>query len=67
MDTVTVPILERAWKVDPEFKKMIGVLTKPDLVDQGGEHEVILHLLIERNLFSWVLHGKESFTTRTRS
>ncbi len=40
-DVATVDILERAKKVDPEGKRTIGVVTKPDLVGPGGENEVI--------------------------
>ncbi len=40
-DIATVDILERAKKVDPEGKRTIGVVTKPDLVGPGGENEVI--------------------------
>ncbi len=40
-DVATIDILERAKRVDPEGKRTIGVVTKPDLVDSGGENEVI--------------------------
>eukprot|EP00752_Nemacystus_decipiens_P009127 g8151.t1 len=40
-DVATVDILERAKKVDPSGKRTIGVLTKPDLINPGGEAEVL--------------------------
>jgi interferon-induced GTP-binding protein Mx1 len=43
-DIATVDILERAAKLDPQGERTIGVLTKPDLVDQGAEEE-ILHIV----------------------
>ena len=41
VDIATADILERAQKVDPEGRRTIGVLTKPDLVDKGAEEEVM--------------------------
>ena len=41
VDLATSEILQRAAKVDPEGSRTIGVLTKPDLVDKGGEGEVL--------------------------
>ncbi|CAM9238743.1 unnamed protein product, partial [Heterosigma akashiwo] len=40
-DIATVDILERAAEVDPEGRRTIGVLTKPDLVGAGNEGEVL--------------------------
>jgi interferon-induced GTP-binding protein Mx1 len=40
VDIATVDILSRAEKADPDGTRTIGVLTKPDLVDEGGEAEV---------------------------
>ena len=40
VDIATVDIIERASKVDPSGEHTIDVLTKPDLVDRGGESEV---------------------------
>jgi interferon-induced GTP-binding protein Mx1 len=40
-DVATVDILERAKRVDPEGERTIGVLTKPDLINPGGEDEVL--------------------------
>ena len=40
-DIATVDVLERAQRVDPTGSRTIGVLTKADLVDQGGEEEVL--------------------------
>jgi interferon-induced GTP-binding protein Mx len=39
-DVATVEVLERAARFDPQGDRTIGVLTKPDLIDQGAEHEV---------------------------
>ena len=41
VDIATADILERAEQVDPEGRRTIGVLTKPDLVDKGAEEEVM--------------------------
>ena len=41
VDIATNEIIERASRVDPEGKRTMGVLTKPDLVDAGAESEVI--------------------------
>lgn len=41
IDVATQEILELANDVDPEGDRTLGVLTKPDLVDQGAEHRVI--------------------------
>lgn len=54
VDIATVDILERASKVDPEGKRTIGVLTKPDLVDKGAEDEV-MNVLMNRT--KPLLHG----------
>lgn len=54
VDIATVDILERASVVDPEVNRTIGVLTKPDLVGEGGEGEVIKVL---RNHAKPLLHG----------
>jgi interferon-induced GTP-binding protein Mx1 len=35
-----VDVLERAHRIDPLGLRTIGVLTKPDLVDNGAEDEV---------------------------
>lgn len=48
VDIATVDILERAVAVDPKGVRTIGVLTKPDLIDKGGEQEVVSVLLGER-------------------
>jgi interferon-induced GTP-binding protein Mx1 len=40
-DIATVDVLERAQRVDPMGSRTIGVLTKLDLVDQGGESETL--------------------------
>ena len=39
-DIATNEIIDRAEKVDPDGLRTMGVLTKPDLVDKGGESEV---------------------------
>lgn len=40
-DIATIDILERAHRYDPTGERTIGVLTKPDLVDQGAEDEIL--------------------------
>lgn len=39
-DVATVEALEWASRADPEGKRTIGVITKPDLIDVGAEPEV---------------------------
>lgn len=41
VDVATQEILQMAADVDPEGKRTLGVLTKPDLVDAGAEGRVI--------------------------
>ena len=41
VDVATQEILQLAADVDPEGKRTLGVLTKPDLVDPGAEDRVI--------------------------
>ncbi|XP_068122466.1 interferon-induced GTP-binding protein Mx2-like [Hyperolius riggenbachi] len=41
VDIATTEALEMARKVDPTGDRTIGILTKPDLVDRGGEKEVV--------------------------
>ena len=41
VDIATQEILELAEDCDPQGKRTLGVLTKPDLVDQGAEKNVI--------------------------
>jgi interferon-induced GTP-binding protein Mx1 len=48
VDIATVDILERATKVDPNGTRTVGVLTKPDLIDKGGEAEVLEVLMNRR-------------------
>ena len=40
-DIATIDVLERAYEYDPAGLRTIGVLTKPDLIDRGGEDEVL--------------------------
>jgi interferon-induced GTP-binding protein Mx1 len=40
-DIATIDILERAHKVDPTGERTLGVLTKPDLIGEGNEEEII--------------------------
>ena len=53
-DLATCEILEKAQKVDPEGQRTIGVLTKPDLIPKGTEHnwESVL-----ANVTKPLLHG----------
>lgn len=46
-DIATIDILERAHRYDRSGERTIGVLTKPDLVDNGAEDEI---LSIVRNI-----------------
>ncbi|KFY81623.1 hypothetical protein V500_11238 [Pseudogymnoascus sp. VKM F-4518 (FW-2643)] len=41
VDIATQEILTMAEKADPKGLRTLGVLTKPDLVDDGAEHQVI--------------------------
>ena len=41
VDVATQEILEMAHDVDPDGHRTLGVLTKPDLVDEGAEPRVI--------------------------
>ncbi|KAI0198155.1 dynamin GTPase [Astrocystis sublimbata] len=41
IDIATQEIVEQAEDLDPEGIRTLGVLTKPDLVDKGGEDNVI--------------------------
>ena len=41
VDIATQGILEKAEELDPEGIRTLGVLTKPDLVDKGAEHNVV--------------------------
>jgi hypothetical protein len=41
VEIATQEILERAEAIDPEGLRTFGILTKPDLVDKGGEPSVI--------------------------
>lgn len=41
VDVSTIEILDNANQVDSDGIRTIGVITKPDLVDKGGEHEII--------------------------
>ena len=41
VDIATQGILEKAEEFDPEGIRTLGVLTKPDLVDKGAEHNVV--------------------------
>ena len=41
VDIATQDIIEMAKEVDPDGQRTLGVFTKPDLVDAGGENEVM--------------------------
>ncbi|KAJ1495567.1 P-loop containing nucleoside triphosphate hydrolase protein [Baffinella frigidus] len=41
VDIATVDIIEMARKADPQGQRTIGVLTKPDLIDEGAEKDVV--------------------------
>ena len=42
VDIATQEIVHMAEEVDPEGKRTLGVLTKPDLVDKGAEDKVVV-------------------------
>ncbi len=48
VDVATQEILQLAADVDPEGTRTLGVLTKPDLVDEGAEY-LVIDLLEGRN------------------
>lgn len=41
VDIATQEILNLAAEVDPSGQRTLGVLTKPDLVDKGAEHDIM--------------------------
>ncbi len=45
VDIATVDIIERASKADPDGKRTVGVLTKPDLIGDGAHKPVFDTLL----------------------
>ena len=47
VDIATQGILEKAEEFDKEGNRTLGVLTKPDLVDKGAEHNVV-NLITDR-------------------
>ncbi|OBT73998.1 hypothetical protein VF21_06003 [Pseudogymnoascus sp. 05NY08] len=49
VDIATQEILTMAEKADPNGLRTLGVLTKPDLVDDGAEHQVIDLVMGKRN------------------
>lgn len=40
IDIATQEIIQMAEDADPDGRRTLGVLTKPDLVDQGAEEKV---------------------------
>jgi transcriptional regulatory protein LevR len=46
-------ILQIAQTVDPETLRTIPVITKPDLIDEGAESEVIDLLMGQKISFNW--------------
>ena len=45
VDIATVDIIERASKADLEGERTVWVLTKPDMIGEGVEHEKVETLL----------------------
>ena len=45
VDIATVDIIERASQADPDGKRTVGVLTKPDMIGDGAHRPVIDTLL----------------------
>ena len=41
VDFATTEILEMAAEVDPTGQRTLGILTKPDLVDEGAEQDIV--------------------------
>ncbi|XP_059402414.1 interferon-induced GTP-binding protein Mx2-like [Carassius carassius] len=41
IDIATTEALNMAQKVDPEGKRTVGILTKPDLIDRGTEKQIL--------------------------
>ncbi|OQD94374.1 hypothetical protein PENSOL_c026G02949 [Penicillium solitum] len=57
VDIATQEIIEMAREIDPEGGRTLRILTKPDLVDKGTEHNVI-RLIHDENLngqLGWIL------------
>ncbi|KAF7527979.1 hypothetical protein PCG10_001913 [Penicillium crustosum] len=57
VDIATQEIIEMAREIDPEGGRTLRILTKPDLVDKGTEHNVI-RLIQDGNLngqLGWIL------------
>ncbi|KGO75236.1 Dynamin [Penicillium italicum] len=57
VDIATQEIIEMASEIDPEGGRTLRILTKPDLVDKGAEHNVI-RLIRDGNLngqLGWIL------------
>jgi hypothetical protein len=46
VDIATQEIIQMAEDADPNGQRTLGVLTKPDLVDQGAEEKVDSYLII---------------------
>lgn len=40
VDIATQEIVQMAREVDPDHQRTLGVLTKPDIVDEGAEDKV---------------------------
>lgn len=55
VDLATQEILEIANEFDPECRRTIGVLTKPDLVDKGAEQKIVelVEGKSEESKFEW--------------
>ena len=41
VDIATQEILQKAEELDPQGKRTLGILTKPDLVDRGAEKDIV--------------------------
>ncbi|KAF3407828.1 Interferon-induced GTP-binding protein Mx2 [Talaromyces pinophilus] len=50
VDIATQEIIDMAREVDPEGKRTLGVLTKPDLIDKGAESKIIVRNLGQKEL-----------------
>jgi hypothetical protein len=57
VDIATQEIIDMAREVDPEGKRTLGVLTKPDLIDKGAESRVV-DLVEDRDMrlkLGWII------------
>jgi hypothetical protein len=61
VDVATQEILEMAHDVDPEGQRTLGVLTKPDLVDEGSEQRLSTCWKVVPKYETGMAHGSKSW------